>query len=55
MLVSIYSAYGQKVTETVIKPGDNSMALAGAAKGIYVIRFSSMDGMNRGTKYLMVY
>jgi PKD repeat protein len=55
LYVSIYSVYGQKVTETVIKSGDNSMSLAGASNGIFIIRFSSKDGKILGTEQIIVY
>jgi len=55
MLVSIYSVYGQLVTETMIIPEDNSMVLANASKGIYIIRFSSKDGKFLGTERMIVY
>jgi len=55
MLVSIYSVYGQLVTEIVIKPGDNSLALTWSSKGIYVIRYSSMNGKIQRTERMMIY
>ncbi|MFA4862751.1 MAG: lamin tail domain-containing protein, partial [Bacteroidales bacterium] len=55
MLVSIYSVYGQMVTEIMIKPGDNSLALANTSKGTYVIRFSSKNGKILGTELMIIY
>jgi hypothetical protein len=55
MIISIYNVYGQMVTETMIRPGDNSLAMAGASKGIYVIRFGSKDGKITGTTRMIVY
>jgi len=55
MLVSIYSVYGQMVTEIMIKPGDNSLPLANTSKGTYVIRFSSKNGKILGTELMIIY
>jgi hypothetical protein len=52
--VTIYSVDGQKVTEVMLIPGDNQLALPAEADGIYIVRFSSKDGSIRKTERMVI-
>jgi PKD repeat protein len=54
ILVSIYTVYGQLVENLVLIPGDNQVALSGAAGGIYIVSYNSIDGRIRKTERMIV-
>jgi PKD repeat protein len=55
MLLSIYTVYGQLVKEEMIVPGDNSLVISEASKGIYIIRYGSQDGKIQKTGRMVIY
>jgi hypothetical protein len=54
VIVTIHTIYGQMVNEFPLIPGDNRIALAEAANGIYIISYISKDGKLRKTERLII-
>ena len=55
VLVSFYSAYGQLVTQIMVKPGESNLLLNDIAKGIYFIRFGDNEGKLLKTDRMIIY
>jgi hypothetical protein len=53
-VIRIYSVYGQLVDEIILAPGENRIALAETAKGVYVVSYESKDGMVRNAEKMMI-
>jgi hypothetical protein len=52
---SVFSAYGLKVKDTLIKAGDNFMEMTGLSKGIYAIIYKDKNAIKLGFERLIVY
>jgi PKD repeat protein len=52
--VEVYSVYGQLIMEIVLAPGENRVAFEGAAEGIYMVKFNSLDGRISETRKMIV-
>jgi PKD repeat protein len=54
MVVSIYSVYGQLVSEMVLAPGENQFSMAGIANGVYILSYRSKDGKICKTERMII-
>ncbi len=54
VVVSIYSVYGQLVSEVILVPGDNQLSLEGTADGVYILSYRSQDGKICKTERMIV-
>ena len=55
MQVSVYSAFGQKIIEFTVTPGENVISLEDAAQGIYMVRFNNDEGKMLKSERLIIF
>ena len=55
MQVSVYSAFGQKIIEFTVTPGENVISLEDAAHGIYMVRFNNDEGRMIKSERLIIF
>jgi PKD repeat protein len=54
LMVTVYSVYGQIISQVRLIPGENHVALKEAAGGIYFVRYNSNDGEIRMTERMII-